>query len=105
MPKGIYQRRTGVERLWSKVNKTDTCWLWTANAGNDGGSIMQHTIGEMKEALQALQEEYKELRFECNETFDPETRKHLLILLELSMAEISKLERDVEYFQGLYVDH
>jgi len=24
------------ERFWSKVNKTDTCWLWTASKFSDG---------------------------------------------------------------------
>jgi hypothetical protein len=24
------------ERLWSKVNKTETCWLWTASVSNAG---------------------------------------------------------------------
>lgn len=30
MPIGIYPRRPAVERFWSKVFKTLTCWLWTA---------------------------------------------------------------------------
>lgn len=24
------------ERFWAKVNKTDTCWLWTGGRGRDG---------------------------------------------------------------------
>ena len=24
------QSRTTAERFWSKVDKTETCWLWTA---------------------------------------------------------------------------
>ena len=24
------------ERFWPKVNKTETCWLWTAGCGSDG---------------------------------------------------------------------
>lgn len=24
------------DRFWTKVNKTETCWLWTAGAGQDG---------------------------------------------------------------------
>jgi len=28
MPTGHYDRKP-IERFWSKVNKTDTCWLWT----------------------------------------------------------------------------
>jgi hypothetical protein len=24
------------DRFWSKVNKTDTCWLWTASVNHDG---------------------------------------------------------------------
>lgn len=27
------------ERFWSKVNKTDTCWLWTASIDNGYGSF------------------------------------------------------------------
>ena len=25
-----------MERFWDKVNKTDTCWLWTASKGSKG---------------------------------------------------------------------
>ena len=25
-----------IKRFWSKVDKTDSCWLWTANTDNDG---------------------------------------------------------------------
>jgi len=28
--------KTIEERFWSKVNKTDTCWLWTASVGSHG---------------------------------------------------------------------
>jgi len=27
---------TPEERFWAKVNKTETCWLWTANRGRSG---------------------------------------------------------------------
>jgi hypothetical protein len=34
------ERRPAVDRFWAKVNKTDTCWLWTAALNNYGyGSI------------------------------------------------------------------
>jgi hypothetical protein len=29
-------RRTVAERLWARVNKTDTCWLWTGSLGHGG---------------------------------------------------------------------
>lgn len=28
--------RTPSERFWEKVNKTETCWLWTASVDSDG---------------------------------------------------------------------
>jgi hypothetical protein len=28
--------KTSEERFWAKVNKTDTCWLWTASKDRDG---------------------------------------------------------------------
>lgn len=30
MPTGVYPRPSLSDRFWSKVQKTDTCWLWTA---------------------------------------------------------------------------
>lgn len=30
------KRITRDERFWSKVNKTETCWLWTAGVNNKG---------------------------------------------------------------------
>lgn len=36
MPKGIYKRKSLEERFWSRVNKTDTCWLWTGHLASDG---------------------------------------------------------------------
>jgi len=30
------QRISHEERFWAKVNKTDTCWLWTAHCNADG---------------------------------------------------------------------
>lgn len=30
------------ERFWSKVNKTDTCWLWTAGMARDGYGFFWH---------------------------------------------------------------
>lgn len=29
-------KRTPEERFWSKVNKTDACWLWTGAVAKDG---------------------------------------------------------------------
>jgi hypothetical protein len=28
--------KSTMERFWAKVNKTDTCWLWTGSYGNHG---------------------------------------------------------------------
>lgn len=38
MPKGVFRRtpRPPAERFWSKVRKTDGCWLWTGNPDRDG---------------------------------------------------------------------
>lgn len=33
---GNYDQRTASARFWPKVNKTDTCWLWTAARTPDG---------------------------------------------------------------------
>lgn len=34
------RRRTPLaDRFWSKVNKTETCWLWTASTANGYGNI------------------------------------------------------------------
>ena len=66
---------------------------------------MHSTILEMKKALGELEEEYIELRLACNEELDVYNKKQLLILLELNMGDISKLERDIQYFEGLYVNH
>lgn len=36
MPSGIYPRRPFWERFWSYVQKTDSCWLWTAYIDRGG---------------------------------------------------------------------
>lgn len=59
MPKGIYERKTnpavnlGVrktkspeERFWTKVRKTESCWLWTAAKDQKGYGKLQ--VGTMK---------------------------------------------------------
>jgi hypothetical protein len=34
-----------ISRFWTKVNKTDSCWLWTANTCRDGyGNITANKI-------------------------------------------------------------
>lgn len=41
-------------RFWKKVNKTDTCWLWTASVLENGyGQITQNEKGEMVKAHRA----------------------------------------------------
>lgn len=30
MPRGVYPRPPLAERFWAKVEKTDSCWVWTA---------------------------------------------------------------------------
>jgi hypothetical protein len=32
----IFHRRPLRERFWKRVNKTETCWLWTGAHGQDG---------------------------------------------------------------------
>lgn len=40
MPWGNRPKLTIEERLWSRVNKTNTCWLWTGHISGEGyGSI------------------------------------------------------------------
>ncbi len=36
MPAGIYLRKPAIERFWEKVEKTTSCWNWTAGI-NMGG--------------------------------------------------------------------
>ena len=36
MPTGIYERPSPEECFWSRVNKTETCWLWTGLLDDDG---------------------------------------------------------------------
>lgn len=36
MTSGKYPRPTTEQNFWKKVNKTDTCWLWTASTQKDG---------------------------------------------------------------------
>lgn len=36
MPKGVFPRPSLEERFWSKVRKTDSCWLWTASKSREG---------------------------------------------------------------------
>jgi hypothetical protein len=38
------------EKFWSKVNKTDTCWLWTGAIRNHGYGLLQHPKGTMRQA-------------------------------------------------------
>lgn len=37
MPTGKYPRLSLKERFWSKVNKTDFCWIWTSASKDSGG--------------------------------------------------------------------
>jgi len=34
---------TTEQRFWNKVNKTDTCWLWTASKRNKGYGAFSYT--------------------------------------------------------------
>ena len=36
MPIGIYSRPPAGERFWAKVEKTETCWLWTGAVSPNG---------------------------------------------------------------------
>lgn len=35
-PSGSYRKSAPLSRFWAKVNKTSTCWLWTASTGYGG---------------------------------------------------------------------
>ena len=39
---------TEQQRFWAKVNKTDTCWLWTASLTNGYGAFMTARNGVHK---------------------------------------------------------
>jgi hypothetical protein len=36
MPRGVYARPSLEDRFWAKVDKTESCWLWTAFTNRDG---------------------------------------------------------------------
>jgi len=38
------------ERFWSKVNKTDTCWLWTAGRDKRGYGRFRNAEGKVERA-------------------------------------------------------
>lgn len=42
MPTGVYVRKTKpiLDRFWDKVNKTDTCWEWTAPLNASGYGVL-----------------------------------------------------------------
>jgi len=39
MPR-VYTRRSVEERMWAKVQKTDTCWLWLGATAGDGYGVI-----------------------------------------------------------------
>lgn len=39
MPRGVYSRPSLDERLWAKVDKTTTCWLWKGSLWGGYGRI------------------------------------------------------------------
>lgn len=43
MPKGVFPRPTLAERLWSKVEIRDGCWIWTGATDERYGSIWDGT--------------------------------------------------------------
>ena len=47
------------QRFWAKVNKTDTCWLWTASTTNGYGKI--HSGGRSRKMLLAHRVAYEML--------------------------------------------
>src|ERR1039457_5628606 len=65
MPAGVYERKGLIERFWEKVQKSESCWLWTASTfwdgygqiGLDGKKMRAHrlsyeiNIGEIPEGL------------------------------------------------------
>jgi hypothetical protein len=38
-PKAVKVKPTRAELFWAKVNKTETCWLWTASTANGYGQF------------------------------------------------------------------
>ena len=39
------------QRFWSKVNKTESCWLWTASTDDCGYGILTRTLGNENERV------------------------------------------------------
>ena len=38
-PDGTYAKVSAVDRFWAKVNKTDSCWLWTGSTSRGYGQF------------------------------------------------------------------
>lgn len=46
-PRGVFPRVSLAERFWSKVEKTDGCWLWTGVIDKYGyGAITVHNVSK-----------------------------------------------------------
>ena len=48
---------TPEQRFWAKVNKTDSCWLWTGSTSDFGPDFWELEMGKLtKSALAKLEE-------------------------------------------------
>ena len=50
-PKVVKPKPTRAELFWSKVHKTETCWLWTASRSGRGGRYGNFGVGYPKVTL------------------------------------------------------
>ncbi len=47
---GTYHAKSLAERFWQHVQKTDTCWLWTAGKNHKGYGVIYHVDGKTRTA-------------------------------------------------------
>jgi hypothetical protein len=65
------------ERLWKRVDKTDTCWLWTGCLDRKGYGIIGDTIGEQKISVRVHRLAYETLVTPLDATDQVDHRCHV----------------------------
>lgn len=77
------------ERFWSKVNKTDGCWIWTAFKNPKGyGRFMFR--GKVHGGSTLKEEQVKEIR---NRLISGETSNSVAIIFGVHKTTISDIKR------------
>lgn len=59
MPPGVYPRPSFEERFWSRVRKTDGCWLWTGTFGSAGYGMLSRGGGRGARSVGAHRAAYE----------------------------------------------